>query len=115
MNESDHLRLWVREHPGCVSCGKWGSVQKHHVKTRGSMRGQPRVDQDRENVVPLCVQCHDKVHKMGRKTFEKTFNIDLKIVAMWVWGSAMRGTEYELEEWLEEGGRMDRSKLDEDS
>ena len=98
MGEIRLLREWIRTHPGCVACGSWGSVQKHHVKTRGSMRGMPQLEQDRNNIVPLCPSCHDKVHKMGRKEFELAYRIDLKDTARYVWRAAMKGSKYDLDE-----------------
>jgi len=61
------------------------------------MRGMPKVEQDRNNIVPLCINCHDKVHKMGKITFEKKNKIDLRATAWWVWRSAMRDTEFEVD------------------
>ncbi len=41
----------------CEYCGKYGSVEVHHIKSKGS-GGQDTP----ENLVSLCGVCHTKVH-----------------------------------------------------
>ena len=43
--------------PWCEYCGRWGLMEIHHVKSRGS--GGHDVA---ENLVNLCVGCHKRVH-----------------------------------------------------
>lgn len=48
----------------CVACG-YPRSNVHHVKTRGAGGG------DIGNIVPLCHECHMRLHRVGRSTFEK--------------------------------------------
>ena len=60
---------WCRDQP-CLVCGNRWRTEAHHVRTKGA-GGK---DSD---CVPLCPYHHDKVHTMGRKTFEEEFLVDL--------------------------------------
>ena len=87
------LREWIREHPWCSVCGAHG-VQKHHVTSRGKLRGKSDLEQDRENVAPVCPPCHTSVHSLGRPEFERRNNVDLRAIAVYVWQEAMKGYSF---------------------
>lgn len=66
------------------SDGCSGEVVGHHVLSVGSGHGDFREANDgtlRGNEVPLCVRHHEMVHRMGRRSFEQEFGIDLLVVA----------------------------------
>ena len=42
----------------CEVCGKPGIVHVHHIKSKGSGGNDVR-----ENLISLCVTCHDKAHR----------------------------------------------------
>ena len=48
-------------------CG--GSVQAHHVKTRGA-RGSDKT------AIPLCAVAHRQWHEWGRQTFQRRYGLD---------------------------------------
>ena len=81
----ESYRRWIRERPcllrlavnkqlGVFEC--YGEVEPDHVKTRGT--GGP----DRRNMVPLCQTHHRLRHDMGRRSFEKWYEVDLAAKAL---------------------------------
>lgn len=57
----------------CLNCGNYepsGNVL-HHIKTRGS-GGSDSV----ENLMPLCVMCHTKVHQIGLLEFSNNEKVE---------------------------------------
>lgn len=76
-NAVPELREFVRSRP-CVleslhECR--GPVEVAHVKSRGS--GGP----DYDNVVPLCMEHHRELHRIGRKSWEFKHQFRLPPVA----------------------------------
>lgn len=49
----------------CVACGHHLTII-HHVKTKGAY---PAMREAHFNLMPLCVHCHHKAHKMGLNRF----------------------------------------------
>jgi 5-methylcytosine-specific restriction endonuclease McrA len=43
--------------PWCEHCGRAGTTQVHHIKSRGSGGGD-----EADNLVALCFVCHRKAH-----------------------------------------------------
>lgn len=58
----------------CCVCGKRG-WWAHHLKTVGSG------GRDQGNLVPLCVEHHSEIERVGRLTFEDRHHIFLSEVA----------------------------------
>lgn len=61
---------FVEENPFCFFCGKPTSCG-HHIK-RKSVYSELRYDN--ENVCPVCIECHNKIHMKYRKEMEEKFN-----------------------------------------
>lgn len=79
----EHLE-YVRLQPCCVindTCIYMIRQHPHHSKTRGSGGGD-------ETVVPLCSYHHRLVHDLGRHTFERRYNVDLRTIAETLWKSS---------------------------
>ena len=73
---------------GCCVCGAKTRIHMHHVKSRGAIG---RVD--KENVVPLCFECHTKGHTWGWQFFEMKLRrvisgFSLKQLAIDLWRKA---------------------------
>src|SRR5947208_495541 len=64
----DYGRHWT-DH----SC--WGALQVCHVRSRGAG------GDDRGNVVPLCARAHAEQHRIGIRSFQARWGIDLKAEA----------------------------------
>ena len=67
---------WVRRTQPCIvddDC--LGPVAAHHVKTVGSG------GVDARNLVAMCLKHHNQVHTVGRRTFARTYNLDLSSAA----------------------------------
>ena len=52
----------------CQACGKYGRIDKHHLKTRGSGGSN-----DEFNLIQLCRSCHQSIHHSGSVKFIKRF------------------------------------------
>lgn len=72
--------------PGCRLHERHG-CQNHHWRTGGMGRKA-----DSTEIVPLCKYHHDKVHLMGRQSFEEYFDVDLE-----------KEAEYTETEWKHNG------------
>jgi len=64
---------YIRKLPCCV-CGTIAPSDPHHVKSRGA-GGKAR------DLVPLCWNCHLRLHNMGRLSFELENSVDLGAIA----------------------------------
>ena len=64
---------YIRTLP-CVICGASG-VDPAHVRSRGAG------GDDVGNTVPLCRECHDSQHTVGRVSFERKHRVDLALAA----------------------------------
>jgi len=82
-------RRWLYEHQyggyadiirslACCVCWRPGPSDPHHVRSRNA-GGSKR------DLVPLCRQCHDRYHSIGRNTFAERFNVDLAEIAKKLW------------------------------
>jgi len=49
----------------CAACGTWWQVSGHHIRTRGAGG-----DDVPENLIPLCINCHTEIHKIGPTRFK---------------------------------------------
>ncbi len=49
-------------HPKCELCGKWGTAVPHHIVFRSQSGGHDMP----ENLINLCVDCHDDAHGKGK-------------------------------------------------
>jgi len=56
-----------------------GPVQVCHVKSRGAGGA------DDSNVVAMCAAAHDEQHRLGIRSFQKRWDIDLKAEAASLW------------------------------
>ena len=57
-----HREVLIRDNFKCVNCGKDGEVI-HHIYPKG--RGGK---DEKNNLVTLCLKCHEMVHQMGHIT-----------------------------------------------
>ena len=56
-----------------------GPVQVCHVKSRGAG------GDDHGNVVAMCAQAHEEQHRLGIRSFQRKWGIDLKVLAATYW------------------------------
>jgi len=76
-DEIAEIKAILRSYP-CHLCAGW-SEHLHHVKTRGAG------GKDFENLLPVCVLCHDKIHVTGKKTCEALFRMNFASEAKRLW------------------------------
>jgi len=55
---------------------------------------------DEGNVVPLCRDHHQELHRIGRKTFAARHMVCLPAWAIWIAGELRKRPPYEIEEEL---------------
>ena len=72
---------FVKQQTCCVHPRKKG-IQAHHLKTRGA--GGDDLD-----CIPLCYDCHYKIHQLGIESFQARYNINLHkaradLLAQWI-------------------------------
>ena len=86
-----HLQ-WVRGFNCCVakSGGCNGKIQSHHCKTVGSGGGD-------NYAVPLCATHHTEWHNLGRRTFDRKYNVNLASTAMELWLRSPHGIRWRRE------------------
>jgi 5-methylcytosine-specific restriction endonuclease McrA len=53
----DKRAIEAARKPFCEICGRWGTVDVHHIDSRGAGHGD-----EPENLISLCWVCHRKVH-----------------------------------------------------
>lgn len=81
----DYMK-WVAEESPCLLKYRWrtdadeahlclGPVQVCHIKTRGAG------GDDRRNVVSMCAGAHDEQHRIGIRSFQKRWDVDLQAEA----------------------------------
>ena len=56
-------------HERCEACRRLSSEAPHHIRTRGAGG-----DDSEENLVALCIVCHNLIHKSGREKFCKKYS-----------------------------------------
>ncbi len=70
-------RAWIRQQPCLLAnvarCR--GVVEACHVKSKGAGGG------DQANLYPACSRHHAKQHRMGIRTFQVTYGLDLPAIA----------------------------------
>jgi len=64
----------------------WGPVQVCHVRSRGAG------GDDRGNLVPLCAGAHEEQHRIGIRSFQARWGIDLTAEAARLWAQYQRET-----------------------
>lgn len=62
----------VKKLPCCVGFGCFGDIAAHHVKSGGKS-----IKCDDHETIPLCWHHHNLIHTVGKKTFERRFNVNL--------------------------------------
>ena len=72
-------RAWVRGHI-CCACGSTTAIECAHVRT-GTDGGVGMKPSDRW-CISLCKNCHTRQHAMGEATFEKSYGINMKALAV---------------------------------
>lgn len=55
-------QIWAEKQHKCVNCGAESNLHLHHIVPL-SLGGTNNID----NIVPLCEECHSKVHKLNMK------------------------------------------------
>lgn len=58
-----YAEYW-QAHTRCEACRRLSSEAPHHIRTRGAGG-----DDSPENLLGLCVVCHNLIHKSGREKF----------------------------------------------
>jgi 5-methylcytosine-specific restriction endonuclease McrA len=53
----DRKAIEAARKPYCELCGRWGTVDVHHIDSRGAGHGD-----EPENLISLCRVCHRKAH-----------------------------------------------------
>ena len=71
-------RAFVRSH-ACCACGSQSAIECAHVRV-GTDGGTGIKPSDRW-CISLCKSCHADQHRMGERTFEKMWGIDLREIA----------------------------------
>lgn len=80
MRKISKYKQYICEQPCLVSMGCEGMIEPHHVRSRGAG------GKDEGNLVPLCTKHHVfGIHIIGKKTFEKMFDLDLDKEAKELW------------------------------
>jgi len=72
-------RKWVSGH-ACSACGSETAIECAHVRT-GTDGGMGIKPSDKW-CISLCRDCHQRQHAMGETTFEATFGLDMKGLAL---------------------------------
>ncbi len=73
-------REWIRSLPCTVEASAWANrcddvIECAHVRTRGAG------GDDRGNTVPLCRWHHRQQHRIGIRSFESVYRLDLAVIA----------------------------------
>ena len=72
---SHDYRTFIRDHNCCV-CNRH-PTDPHHTENAGiGLKGSDF------RCVPLCRMCHNLVHTLGRKTFQRDNGIDFELVVI---------------------------------
>ena len=66
-------RAWIRTQP-CIICGR--DAEPCHVRSRGAG------GTDLGNIVPMCRIHHTEQHKIGIKTFQAKWKVDMVALAL---------------------------------
>ena len=66
-------RAWIRTQP-CIICGR--DAEPCHVRSRGAG------GTDLGNIVPMCRIHHTEQHKIGIKTFQAKWRVDMVALAL---------------------------------
>lgn len=61
---------WIKKQPCIVGLSCMGRIHCHHIKTRGAG------GKDESNLLPLCAKHHYELHKIGKDTFAKKYNLN---------------------------------------
>ena len=80
---------WIRTLP-CEACGAWPTVA-HHVRTKGAGGSS-------DDLAPLCAECHDLVHTLGRSTFRRVSGVNLIAAATRLHGVWLLANQPEVAE-----------------
>jgi 5-methylcytosine-specific restriction endonuclease McrA len=60
-----HQAILRRDRWRCQSCGRLANLQVHHLEARSQLGNDVE-----ENLMTLCADCHNKVHRRGHTTNE---------------------------------------------
>lgn len=107
VHSPSHL-AWVRGHE-CAIAGKlrtWGAaedrltqacvcsgrVEAHHVRVEGD--GTTGAKPSDEHAVALCSAHHELGHRIGWKSFEAKYRVDLTAIAVALWHWSPHGAKY---------------------
>lgn len=71
-------RKWVRGH-ACCACGATAPIEAAHV--RDGTDGGTGIKPSGKWVISLCAACHHEQHRVGEKSFQRVYGIDLKALA----------------------------------
>ena len=83
MKVNKKLRVFLQKQ-GCILKSTWGfecmgCVEIHHIRKNTGLALKPLdIESKSSNIVPLCHMHHMVFHSLGKDTFRKTYNLDLK-------------------------------------
>lgn len=72
---SEAYKAWIRS-LSCISCDRQPSVPHHQPAVGHSSIGNKVSDY---RCMPLCFECHDRYHRIGRRSFWGDFDVELCI------------------------------------
>lgn len=87
----DDFRDWIRQLPCLLAdrdpceCGKYIHVGSRRMVTEACHVRTKRLAGDKANLTPLCSSHHREQHRVGIKTFQATYGLDLKATAAELW------------------------------
>ena len=82
LNRSDpeYLKL-IRTLPCCVDgCRSGTTIHAHHVRSAATS-GMGMKPADKGSTIPICGYHHQELHRIGNKTFEAAYGLDIALIA----------------------------------
>ena len=67
----------IREEEFCSTCMKKTNIEPHHVNFIGMGRDRKKELIEHYSSIPVCRLCHQTYHKVGRKTFEFKYDVNI--------------------------------------
>ena len=67
----------IRKEKYCSVCMKKTKVEPHHIKEIGMGRNRKKQLVEHYSAIPVCRPCHQTYHRIGKKTFEFKFDVNI--------------------------------------
>jgi hypothetical protein len=87
----EEARAWIRQQPCLLGsrepceCGKFFSIETRRTPTECCHVRTRRAHGDFENLVPMCGKHHREQHRIGIKTFNARYGLNLASLAVHYW------------------------------